>query len=269
MARPQLEDGRTEIANEIVEALAKTYLNVGESRVLWAILRKTYGWHKKFDRISFTQFEGLTGMGRQHIFNSLNSLIQRKIITRRGNDYKLEYGLQKDYELWDSLPIDRTNRVKHLKSLPIDRTITKTENQSQSLPIDRTIGSIVTHTENTPLPIDRTKSLPIDRNTKAIKATIQKQYKKTTAANFEEYQKELRLRFSDLEFDLELEKFNLYWNNGNRKLKNPKLALLNWLTKAREIKAKGAGDGKDRQVTGGAGVHTTEQYRKSLGAPLH
>lgn len=33
-------------------------------------------------------------------------------------------------------------------------------------------------------------------------------------------------------FDFELEKFWLYWNEGNRQLKNPKLALIQWMKKA-------------------------------------
>lgn len=54
---------------------------------------------------------------------------------------------------------------------------------------------------------------------------------------FEEYIEELRPQFADIKFDSELKKFHLYWSEGNRKLKRPKLALLNWMEKAREIKA--------------------------------
>jgi phage replication O-like protein O len=67
MATPQLEDGRTEIANELLEAIIYTHFSPTEHAVLWAIVRKTYGWHKKIDRISFTQLEGLTRINRRHI----------------------------------------------------------------------------------------------------------------------------------------------------------------------------------------------------------
>ncbi len=51
-----------------------------------------------------------------------------------------------------------------------------------------------------------------------------------------QYLEELRPEYLDLDLDAELKKFNLYWSEGNRKLKRPKFALLNWLNKAREIK---------------------------------
>lgn len=63
---------------------------------------------------------------------------------------------------------------------------------------------------------------------------------KETTATFEEFKNQLRERFSDLDFEDELEKFNLYWSEGGRTLRRPKLALKNWMDKAREIKARGA-----------------------------
>ena len=51
-ASPQLEDGYTRIANELIEALMRTNLSAYQSRVLWAIWRKTYGFNKR-KRIGF------------------------------------------------------------------------------------------------------------------------------------------------------------------------------------------------------------------------
>ena len=53
---------------------------------------------------------------------------------------------------------------------------------------------------------------------------------------FEEYVEVLRAEYADLNFDNELKKFHLYWSEGGRKLKRPKLALKNWMDKATEIK---------------------------------
>ena len=106
MANPQLEDGRTEIANEIVEALAKTYLSPAESKILWAVFRKTYGWHKKTDHISYSQFQEMTGLDKRHIGAPLQRLIDRKIIfsTNAGERKTSEYGIQKNWELWQLSP---------------------------------------------------------------------------------------------------------------------------------------------------------------------
>jgi phage replication O-like protein O len=101
MANPQLEEGHTKIANEIVEKLCTVNLTSHESRILWCILRKTYGWNKKSDRISYSQFQESTGIDRRHVGRSLASLRNRNIITCTGQGYSLEYGLQKNYDLWD------------------------------------------------------------------------------------------------------------------------------------------------------------------------
>ena len=108
MAKPQLENGHTKIANELVEALARHNLSAYEGRVLWCIFRKTYGWNKKTDRISYTQFATATGVDRRHIGRAINSLKSRNIIICNGTGYALEYGIQKDYELWDLTPKEAT-----------------------------------------------------------------------------------------------------------------------------------------------------------------
>jgi len=56
-------------------------------------------------------------------------------------------------------------------------------------------------------------------------------------ASFKKYTDDLRLKYNDLDFENELEKFNLYWEEGNRKLKRPRLALKNWMDKARQIRS--------------------------------
>lgn len=100
MASPQLENGYTSIANEIVEQLARTHLNGYESRYLWALWRCTYGWHKTEDRISNSQFVEKTGLKKQHIWRTESNLIKRGIVTKNG--YKISFN--KDYSHWIELP---------------------------------------------------------------------------------------------------------------------------------------------------------------------
>ena len=58
---------------------------------------------------------------------------------------------------------------------------------------------------------------------------------KTSRDKFDSaYLEEMRGQYLDINFDNELEKFHLYWSEGNRELKNPKLALRHWMDKARE-----------------------------------
>lgn len=112
-ANPQLEDGFTQIANELVEAVYNTNLSPYESRILWFIIRMTYGWKQKTDTIALSQFEdGIkdkktgafiikgTNINHRHVCSTLNSLYDRRIITKNRNGYITEYGLQKDYTKW-------------------------------------------------------------------------------------------------------------------------------------------------------------------------
>lgn len=103
IASPQAEDGHVDIANEIIEALARTNLSAYEWRILCAVWRKTYGWHKKADMISITQFQKMTGLKRQHVSRTISELLKRNIVTRIGDSRISTYGFQKDYTKWKNV----------------------------------------------------------------------------------------------------------------------------------------------------------------------
>jgi len=104
MKSPQAENGHVDIANELVEAFYALQLSGNEWRVLWVIIRQSYGWHRKTDRISITQFQQRTGLKRRHIVRALNDLTERKIITKNVTTFITTYGFQKDYSQWHLLP---------------------------------------------------------------------------------------------------------------------------------------------------------------------
>lgn len=96
MASPQKENGFTAIANELLEVVARMPLAGRELNVVIFILRKTYGFNKKSDYISLSQFEQGTGIDRKSICRVLTKLISSKIIIKNGSFY----GLNKDYSVW-------------------------------------------------------------------------------------------------------------------------------------------------------------------------
>jgi phage replication O-like protein O len=100
MNNPQIENGYTKIANEIIEALMRINLSSYQSRLLWAVFRKTYGFNKKEDWLSNSQIVEMTGLRKQHVSRAKKELIERKIVTSTGN--KIQFN--KDYSQWCELP---------------------------------------------------------------------------------------------------------------------------------------------------------------------
>lgn len=103
MASPQLENGYTRIADELMEALAKWHLSNYEMRVLMFIVRKTYGFGKSKDWISLSQFVDGTGISQPHICRSIRMLINQNLITKGGKKGAPFYMIQKDHEKWQKI----------------------------------------------------------------------------------------------------------------------------------------------------------------------
>lgn len=144
MASPQVENGYTKIANEIIETLMRTNLSSYQSRILWAIWRKTYGWNKKEDWISNNQLVMMTGIRKQHVSRTIKELIKRNMVTKSGN----KTAFNKDYTQWEKLPKQVTvtnsgntvtnsgNKVTSLgehKGNCTKYTLTKNKNQGKGI----------------------------------------------------------------------------------------------------------------------------------------
>src|SRR5664280_1729193 len=105
---PQLEDGYTPIANAIMDALARTRFSGYERSVLDFLFRKTYGWSKKSDLISLSQFVDGTGILKPHIVRTIKRLVEKNVIHKTvakiGNDNLVRYEFNKHWGEWLSLP---------------------------------------------------------------------------------------------------------------------------------------------------------------------
>jgi len=123
-ANPQIEDGHVDLANDIVEALARTRLSGQEMQCLWVIIRKTYGWHKKEDKIALSQFSLMTGMPRSLVCRVLKKLLHKRLIAVAQNDNSQinSYRFNKDFEKWQ--PLHKKITLLH-KS---DMTVTQIDN---------------------------------------------------------------------------------------------------------------------------------------------
>jgi phage replication O-like protein O len=102
MASPQVENGFTRISNELLEAICRTALPGRQLSCILFIIRKTYGFGKKDDSISLSQFCRALGMKKQNVSRDLKILSYRKIIVIKGDDRKVKtYRFNKNYEEWN------------------------------------------------------------------------------------------------------------------------------------------------------------------------
>lgn len=82
--KPALADGYCRVVNALAEGLASHPLTSVQQRIVWAVVRMTYGWNKAKDRIAASQLEEITGMREQHCSTALNQLIDSGVIIREG-----------------------------------------------------------------------------------------------------------------------------------------------------------------------------------------
>jgi len=96
MASPQKENGFTPIANELLDALARTRIPGEARQVLDVIIRQTYGWQRKTVQISYRRFSELTGLQNGHIYRGIRSLVDHLIVVISADGFSV----QKNYDLW-------------------------------------------------------------------------------------------------------------------------------------------------------------------------
>lgn len=107
----------TQIPNKLLDNMFEIESD-SELRVIFAIARKTLGWHKKSDKISLSQLEEMTGLTRPSVIDGIKSAIERGVIERvhsgQGYIYKL---IIHEETSKDTLLADiQTSK----KSLPVD-----------------------------------------------------------------------------------------------------------------------------------------------------
>jgi len=101
---PQCEDGYTQIANELLDALYTVRIPGEAMQIFLFILRKTYGFKKKNDVIALSQFAA-TGITKTHISRAISKLEEMNlIVTQKGNKNGISYGINKHFSTWKSLP---------------------------------------------------------------------------------------------------------------------------------------------------------------------
>jgi phage replication O-like protein O len=87
----------TQFPNSILDSMDK--MGDAEWRVVCAICRKTFGWHKYEDLLSISQFMKLTGMSNSGVIQGVEQAIEHGFIVRKSSGQSFKYRLNiKDEE---------------------------------------------------------------------------------------------------------------------------------------------------------------------------
>jgi len=115
VANPQLEEGHLRIANDIWDALCRIRIPGEVRQVIDTVLRKTWGFRKKQDWISLSQFYEATGIHKPNISRALTRAITMNIVLKKEkavlnneNVPAVSYSFNKDYETWKPFSKKRT-----------------------------------------------------------------------------------------------------------------------------------------------------------------
>lgn len=74
----------TQAPNDLFDTLMKD-MSEAELKVVMVAIRKTFGYHKNQDAISFTQFQDMTGLSRQSVADGVDAAIKRGVLKIAGH----------------------------------------------------------------------------------------------------------------------------------------------------------------------------------------
>lgn len=149
MANPQLENGYTRIANELIDAIGQMDLNGAELKVLLCVLRYTYGFQRKSHKLSASFISKWGNCSDRTVKRALKRLIVLNILTvvnegQKGVVSVLE--LNKNFDLWgtsdrvDTSDKVDTTPVTRLTPLPVTRLSPKKRNNINKKYKEKYIG---------------------------------------------------------------------------------------------------------------------------------
>lgn len=97
---PQLENGYTRLANELLDALIGAGLTARQWAVVMAVIRKTYGFNKTSDEIGLSQLVAMTGLDKGNLSKTVRELEAAKVINRSAGVHGHSLGINKKYKQW-------------------------------------------------------------------------------------------------------------------------------------------------------------------------
>jgi len=106
----------TQIPNKLLELLPRARLSATEYQIILIVLRKTLGFHKREDWISYSQIEKLTGKSHWAVWNAIRQLVRKTILVRKTKLGKTSvYRINRNTGEWNPL-VRKTKLVRFFTS---------------------------------------------------------------------------------------------------------------------------------------------------------
>lgn len=143
MASPQLENGYTRVANELLEAIARHPFTSHQLRVLLFVLRETYGYGAKSRRLALDYIADGIGMDRAEVSRARSQLFNMGVLWKSQPGTDQQIGIVKDYTRWGNHNVVKSPTKKLGKSQqstlgnphPIKKETTKKEIKKDVAPL--------------------------------------------------------------------------------------------------------------------------------------
>lgn len=137
MASPQVENGYTRIANELLEALMTADLNGTQFRIMLAVIRESYGRQSTTATLSYSRLATLVDQPRTVVARNLTQLVNRQFLRHEGENVST-WSVQKDYTQW----LGSDQSVTSDQSKTSDQTVHKSSDQSVTRDSDQSVTQL-------------------------------------------------------------------------------------------------------------------------------
>lgn len=211
---PQLENGYTRLANELLDALIGAGLTARQWAVVMAIIRKTYGFNKISDEIGLSQLVAMTGLDKGNLSKTVHELEAAKVINRSAGTHGHSLGINKKHKQWgvvkSTTPVVKTTTV-------VKSTTGGCQNDNEGVVKSTTLGLSKQQPQNTYLKTTQ-KTTPKDTLSRSLRERFEvfwtehpKKKSKTAAEKAWAKLKPDEQLFADIMSGLERAKTSVEW----------------------------------------------------------
>ena len=118
IVKADIENGFDRLAHELTNALAKNHASLSgcEYQILFALISKTFRFHKKDDWIANVQLSEITGMSEAHVSKIVRSLNAKNVIRKDGKKTGIKPVIKKETITKEINTKEKGNKKPSVKS---------------------------------------------------------------------------------------------------------------------------------------------------------